>query len=123
MPRTSTSIATTGAALVTSKTVRRDSLEIGDLFQVNDKTYMHTGKRTMPPSGRRVTVQVGNQTVVHEVFPSLGTQGGKDVIGFQSIVVAGPVAPGEDGSAVSFNAGALVKHVGRADIVMRKFGA
>jgi N-acetylglutamate synthase/N-acetylornithine aminotransferase len=114
----STSIVGAASFLATEKKVQRSALNVGDLYKETNsgRVLMHTGQRTMPPSGRRVEVRVGDQVVVHEVFPSLGRNAvGQDIIAFQSIVVQGDVAPGQDGAVVSFKDGEVTL-VGKATI-------
>ena len=90
--------------------VRRSSLNMYDLFQrkAGGNLYMHTGQRTRPPSGSTVTVTAndGNKTTSMTVdsFPSLGTnKAGKDVIGYQSVKVAGTISENEDGAVVTYS--------------------
>lgn len=119
----STSIVAGVKTLKTTKIVKRASLQVGDLFRNKDggRVYMHTGQRTAPPSGRNVSIQIGNQTVQHEVFKSLGRNAsGQDVIGYQSIVVQGSVKPGQDGSMVTFNNNDVI-YVGKAEINLALF--
>ena len=114
----STSIVGSASYLAMEEKVLRSALNVGDLYKEpnNGRVLMHTGQRTMPPSGRRVEVRIGNQTVVHEVFPSLGTNAaGQDIIGFQSIVISGDVGTGQDGAVVSFKDGEVTL-VGKATI-------
>ncbi len=78
-------------------TVKRSSLKIGDLFK-NAKSkniYMHSGKRTKPPSA--------------------GSRGG--TVGYQSILVRGSTKlEGEDGAFVTFEGNKQVTPVGIAEI-------
>lgn len=100
------------------RSVRRSTLTVGDLYSVKggSNTYMHTGRRTAPPSGRTVEISVGGRSMQHEVFKSLGVDdSGSTVIGFQSIIVKGSITPGSDGAAVSWE-DKEVTFLGRAAI-------
>lgn len=121
----SLNIVTGSKRVPTTTVVKRSSLKVGDLFRNRDggKVYMHTGQRTAPPSGRTVSIQVGNQTVSHEVFKSLGRNAaGQDVIGYQGIVVQGKVAYGQDGSVVTFDGNKDVVLLGTAELSLNLRG-
>lgn len=123
MPAKSTSVVTNAARHGRPKDVRRDTLVIGDLFQRKNgrgRVYMHTGCRTAPPSGRTLTCEFNGSKQNIELFKKCGVQGGKDIIGFQAIVVEGDVDEGEDGAAVTYDGAALVTWVGRAEITLKR---
>ena len=102
-----------------SKTMLRRDLKPGDLFKVKGgtKTYMATSKRTAPPSENNVTITVGDKKFTHQIHKVHGrTSNGKEIVGYQSIVVQGAVTCGEDGGVVTFNGDREVTVVGRSTV-------
>lgn len=106
--------------------VKRKSLQMYDLFSLPKGTgsiYMHTGCRTRPPSGgnTEVSLVVDGKSIINrsfDHFKTLFTQGSREVIGFQSIKVAGDISRGEDGAIVSYDDTKLVIYEGRAEVVL-----
>ena len=121
--RTSVDIVTNPTRTTSHPKVARSSLQIGDLFMGKEGGHvmMNTGCRTAPPSNRKVSYSVGEHRGEVDLYKSQGTTAnGKDVIGWQSIVVSGIVPYGEDGAHFTTNGDRLVYHVGTADIVLNQ---
>jgi hypothetical protein len=101
----------------TTRRVKRRDLQVGDLFKVNGKTYMHTGCRSCPPTERSVRFTVGSKSMTHEIYKAQGRlPNGKDIIGWQSMVVDGAPERGGDGTAFTTNGDREVLYVGRAHL-------
>ena len=120
--RTSVNIVRDSHAADTHPKVARSSLRIGDLFMATKdrdaRVFMHTGCRTAPPSNRSVHYVIGNTEGSVNLYEPQGTQGDKDIVGWQSMVVTGAVASGEDGAMFTTNGTRMVYLIGTAEIVL-----
>lgn len=86
--------------------IPRGALSMFDIFRPkgSSKWYLHTGRRTNPPS------EMGYPPVRH-----FGVDiAGNFIVGFNSVRVKGTGPVAEDGSCVSFNAEAPVEKLGNA---------
>ena len=118
--------AKTARASRVGQRVKRSSLQMYDLYSLVGKkgVYMHTGARTRPPSGGRDKLKIVSEdsgktlaNVVVDHFVTLSRQGGKDIIGWQSVKVMGTIKTGEDGTNVTYK-DKMVTFKGKADVTL-----
>lgn len=99
----------------------RKNLQPGDLFKVKggSRVYMATSMRTTPPSDNQFVVEVNGKRHTHQIRKPLGKlANGKEILGYQSIVMEGSIPFGEDGGIVTFNGDREVTVVGRAQVTL-----
>lgn len=103
------------------KRVLRKNLQVGDLFIAGNsgKVYMHTGCRSCPPTQRSVTIHVGDQSIEHEIYAAQGSlPNGKDIIGWQSMIVEGDPEAGGDGTSFTTKGNREVTYVGKGHLTL-----